>query len=89
MGPGDWTERAGFPKKGGLKDIVVVRPALLTDGGCYAEKALPQNKTPYRVSDGELSGAYTVSRRDVAHFIVEDLLPRWEECKGKCISIAY
>jgi len=90
MGPGEWTGRDGLPGKGALKDIVVVRPSLLTDGACYAETApSSKKKKPYRVSDGEISGAYTISRKDVAHFIVEDVIQRWEEYRGKCISVTY
>jgi hypothetical protein len=89
MGSGEWTGREGLPEKGGLKDVVVVRPTILTDGACYAETAASKEKKPYRVSDGEITCAYTISRKDVAHFIVEDLIPRWEEYRGKCISLAY
>jgi len=70
---------ARLPEKGWLKHAVVVRPALLTDG---------QERGKYRVGE-ELKGVYSVSRRDVAHFISNDVLPNWEKYDGKGWSIAY
>ena len=37
---------------------------------------------------GEVDG-WTVSRRDVAHFIVDAVTNRWEEYGGRQVSIAY
>ncbi|KAH7922166.1 hypothetical protein BV22DRAFT_1197640 [Leucogyrophana mollusca] len=78
-----WTERV--PARGQLKNIVVVRPALLTDGDCRAEK----DSSAYRVQEGDLKGSWTVSRKDVAHFLVEGIMKNWDEWTGKCVSIAY
>lgn len=69
-------------------DVVVVRPALLTDGACRAEEA-PAGKLPYRFSEDGVKGGYRMSRKDVAHFIVEVLLSDWEQFKGKAVSLAY
>ena len=94
MGPGDWTKREGLPAPGSLKRVLVIRPALLTDGECIAEKEVSattkkgKRKEPYRVSDKELHG-YTVSRKDVAHFVVDAVSNRWDEFENKCVSIAY
>jgi hypothetical protein len=85
----DWMKREGLPESGTVKDIVAVRPAVFVDGECRAEKVPKGKKEPYRVTDGDLKGAYTISRKDVAHFIVEGILPRWGEYKGKCLTIAY
>ncbi|KAF9478504.1 hypothetical protein BDN70DRAFT_879943 [Pholiota conissans] len=86
MGP-NWKELPGLPAEGSLKHVLVIRPALLTDGECKAEK--PGKKGPaYRVSEEEL-GAWTVSRKDVAHFIADAVLHRWSEFENKCVSIAY
>lgn len=88
---GRWREMPGMPREGSLKeDVLVIRPALLTDGECLAEKVKPgaEGKQPYRVSEEELSG-WTVSRKDVAHFVADAALNRWEEYKGKRVSIAY
>lgn len=76
--PPGWEARLGR-KEGWLKAIAVVRPALLTDG---AEKG------KYRVGE-KLPGTYTISRRDVAHFIVNGLVPNWEKYEGKGVSVGY
>ncbi|KAF8210678.1 hypothetical protein K438DRAFT_1570167 [Mycena galopus ATCC 62051] len=72
-----WTQRKGLPAPGSLKRILVIRPALLTDGKW--EK--------YRVSEQELGG-YTISRKDTAHFVV-DALGRWDEFENKRVNVAY
>ncbi|EPQ57839.1 hypothetical protein GLOTRDRAFT_36959 [Gloeophyllum trabeum ATCC 11539] len=83
--PAGWLTTPGLPSGGELKeDVVVVRPAMLTDGSCRAEAG----KT-YRTSDTIILGAYTVSRRDVAHFIVEGIIKNWDTWKGKIASIVY
>ncbi|KAF9256218.1 hypothetical protein L218DRAFT_1081479 [Marasmius fiardii PR-910] len=110
--PSNWTLTPGLPAPGTLKNILVVRPAFLTDGECQAEKQQEKvqekfkeaqekmakkgikfdgtvSKEAYRTSEGELSGGWTVSRRDVAHFIVAKALNDWESYAGKIITIAY
>lgn len=79
-----WTERKGLPAPGALKEVLVVRPALLTDGICRAD----ENKDAYRVKETELGG-YTISRKDVAHFIADAALNRWNEFSNKIVNIAY
>ncbi|THU96942.1 hypothetical protein K435DRAFT_778301 [Dendrothele bispora CBS 962.96] len=94
--PKGWQNFEGLPEKGSLKDyILVIRPALLTDGECKAEeepkKKKKDDKPAYRVqdvNDGELRG-WTVSRKDVAHFVVQAVSERWDEFKGKRVNIAY
>jgi hypothetical protein len=86
-------EGQGGSKEGELKRVLVVRPALLTDGECLAEKlelegVKKESKKAYRVSEGELGG-WTVSRKDVAHFVVDAIVHRWDEFEDKCVSIAY
>ncbi len=91
--PGDdmmgsnWKERQGLPSPGTLKNILVIRPALLTDGACKAEKG--GKEAGYRVKEGDLSSAWSVSRKDVAHFVADAALNRWDEFSDKCVSIAY
>jgi hypothetical protein len=58
---------------------MIVRVALLTDG---------KEKGVYKVGAGEVEG-WTVSRRDVAHFIVDAVTNRWEQYGGRQVSIAY
>ncbi|KAF9535586.1 hypothetical protein CPB83DRAFT_888278 [Crepidotus variabilis] len=90
MGPGDWKAREGLPAPGTLKNILIVRPALLSDGECQADKLKQKgkDKEPYRVSEQEIK-AYTVSRKDVAHFIAETVLNKWDEYQDKIINIGY
>ena len=78
MGEG-WIGSDGLPKPGTFKNIVVVRPALLTDGDA---------KGAYRVEEGDIRG-WTVSRKDVAHFVVEGVLANWGQWCNKCVGIAY
>lgn len=83
---GVWRERLG--EGGWLKEVVVVRPALLTDGVCKTDGAAA-GVQPYRTEEREVKGGYTVSRRDVAHFVVEGALKEWDTWRGKCVRIAY
>lgn len=79
-----WEKTKGLPGKGELKRVVIIRPALLTDGECTEN---------YRLRcEGDLAvkGGYTISRRDVAHLIVEGVLgDKWDEWEGKGVSVAY
>ena len=87
LGP-DWARRV--PEPASLKRLVVIRPALLTDGECVADKPLKQGKTEaYRIKEGDINSSWTVSRRDVAHFLVEKVVKNWDEWEGKRVSIAY
>ncbi|KAJ7130846.1 hypothetical protein C8R43DRAFT_896002 [Mycena crocata] len=89
MGGEDWMNRKGFPAKGSLKHVLIIRPALLTDGECVADKlaAKGSGKAPYIVSEEELS-RYYISRKDIAHFLV-DALDRWDQFENKRVNVAY
>ncbi|KAJ7163552.1 hypothetical protein C8R43DRAFT_989975 [Mycena crocata] len=89
MGGEDWMQRKGLPAKGSLKHVLIIRPALLTDGECVADKLAAQGngKAPYIVSEDDLS-RYTMSRKDAAHFLVS-ALNRWDEFENKRVNIAY
>ncbi|PPR02059.1 hypothetical protein CVT24_011158 [Panaeolus cyanescens] len=65
-------------------------PALLTDGECLAdgESTKQSGKKPYRAVVGDVAG-YTVSRKDVAHFVYEILTEKWQEFGGKQVGISY
>ncbi|KAF4574558.1 NAD(P)-binding domain-containing protein [Pleurotus pulmonarius] len=82
-----WKTRKGLPAEGTIKRILVIRPALLTDGDCKADKAGRKGE-PYRASEQELGG-YTVSRKDVAHFIVQAVTEKWDQYEGKRVNIGY
>ncbi|KAK0482650.1 hypothetical protein IW261DRAFT_1468997 [Armillaria novae-zelandiae] len=84
MGPA-WRERAGLPAAGSMKNIMVVRPALLTDGACLADDS---DKPAYRVSDKEIKG-YTISRKDVAHFVADAVSNRWNDFVNKRVTVVY
>ncbi|EJD06264.1 uncharacterized protein FOMMEDRAFT_18409 [Fomitiporia mediterranea MF3/22] len=85
--PDGWQARVN--PQGWLKHVVVVRPALLTDGDSKGdEKPKKNGKPPYRTGDKDLSGSYTVSRKDIAHFIVTQALAEWPKWDGKCIRVA-
>ena len=88
--PSDWASVQGTPAEGELKNILVIRPAMLSDGPCKGDLA-SGGKAPYRVAEGNLEGSngYRVSRRDVAHFIVEGALTGWDKWQNKLVTIAY
>jgi hypothetical protein len=76
----------GLPKEGSMKNVVVIRAALLLDGECKGDNV--KLTQPYRVKEGDIGG-WTVRRKDVAHFVVEGVLGDWDKWGGKCVSIAY
>jgi len=82
--PEGWKQNIAKPN---LEHVVIIRPVLLTDGKCVADEK-DKKKKPYKVAEDDQPG-YIVSRRDVAHFIVEDLLKEWSTWEGKKIGIAY
>ena len=49
-----------------------------------------KKKGPYRVRVGaDLDGAYRISRKDVGHFIAEDLVSNWSKYENQPVCIAY
>ncbi|CAG7847257.1 SubName: Full=Uncharacterized protein {ECO:0000313/EMBL:CCA69402.1} [Serendipita indica DSM 11827] len=75
--PKGWED--SLPPAGFMPDIVVVRPAFLTDG---------EAKHEYKVSPDEYA-SYVISRKDVAHFIGERLLTEWSTWSGKIVNLGY
>lgn len=67
-----------LPAAGSYQDIIMLRPALLTDG---------ESKATYRAVDGDIAG-YTISRKDCAHFIVDQAIKNWDSWKGKIVGLA-
>jgi len=51
-------------------------------------KKEPEETPKYRVGDPGLSGTYTISREEVAHFIAENAMKNWDEFKGKAITVS-
>ncbi|CAE6472770.1 unnamed protein product [Rhizoctonia solani] len=68
----------------GSQNLVVVRPAIFTDGECLGN----QKADAYRVGE-ELSSAWSISRADVAHFLAEKVLAGWDKWAGRSWVIAY
>ncbi|KAF8625577.1 hypothetical protein AX15_005299 [Amanita polypyramis BW_CC] len=88
MGP-NWLDREGLPGFGTYTNALIVRPALLTNGESMGDKVKGSGgKKPYRVSAEDLDGC-TISRRDVAHWIVEDALRNWDRYHNTTVSITY
>lgn len=67
--------------RGILGNVVIVRPALLTEGVAKGVDSL-------RKGD-RLSGAWTISRRDVGIFIAKECASADSAWKGKGVTIAY
>lgn len=89
--PPRWQTMEGMPAEGSFKSVLVVRAAWLTDGPAKAdEQTAGRAKPPYtfRKDDSESLG-YNISRQDVAHFVVENVIPRWSEWEGKRASVFY
>jgi hypothetical protein len=89
----DWVNREGLPAAGSLKRVLVVRPAILMDGECIAERdnagnTTGQKKEVYCVRETDISG-WTVSQKDVAHFVVDAVPRRWDQFENKCVNIMY
>jgi len=83
MGSETWRTDEGMPKEGEWKDqVVVIRPALLTDGEFTGK---------YRTSYDESLGGYTISRKDVADLIYETTSKeeKWQEAKNQRIVVVY
>ncbi|KAH7345754.1 hypothetical protein B0J17DRAFT_531278, partial [Rhizoctonia solani] len=59
------------------RNSVIVRPSLLTSGKCLADT----NPDAYRTGE-ELASAWSVSRADVGHFVVEKVLAEWDRWAG-------
>jgi len=74
-----------LPPAGSCTNFCLVRPALLIGDTCKAET----KGNAYRVVAGEFKGGYSISRRDVAHFMVERALTNWEEHRGQSFKLSY
>jgi len=84
----DWKSRPGLPAAGSFKNWIVVRPALLTDGKCEADKPDKKGK-PYKIVEGDGYKGYTVSRADIAHFVAEEAILHWDQWKEKILAVGY
>lgn len=87
--PQGWQRLEGMPEPGSLKKIIILRPAGLTDGSAKAdEKEL--KSAPYKIHKGDKGRVgWTISRRDVGHFIAGNALENWTEWEGERVSLFY
>jgi len=58
-----------------------------TDNGSDTKKD-DEEKLKYRVGGSELSGTYTISREEVAHFVTETVVKSWDQFKGKAVTVS-
>lgn len=90
MLPKEWKTLEGMPAEGAFKSIMILRAGWLTDGPAKADEEANRGKRVYRVCTNDRDAlGYTISRKDVAHFIVEDALENWETWEGKPVSLYY
>ncbi|KZW00544.1 hypothetical protein EXIGLDRAFT_830696 [Exidia glandulosa HHB12029] len=68
--------------------VAIVRPSFLTDGNSKGDKN-KTHKQPYRIGVDEHLSSYTISRRDISHFIVENLIPNYGTYEGKWVHVGY
>lgn len=73
--PAGWQD--SLPAAGWAKHSVIIRAALLTSGEATGK---------YRAAVGDFK-SWTVARKDVAHFIAEELLVNWEKYDGKIVTV--
>ena len=89
--PAGWDSDPAFPAQGAVHDdLIIIRPAFLTDGPCLSETKGPSVVRTRVEADLLVKGGYTISRQDVAYFIAERVLgSEWEQWKGKGVAIAH
>ncbi|KAJ1301012.1 hypothetical protein OPQ81_003435 [Rhizoctonia solani] len=72
------------------KHALIVRPAVLMRRRCRGDET---SSTPYRIQEEftlrDRGGGWTISKRDVAHFIVAKALEEWNAWGGRRVRIAY
>jgi len=97
-----WQDRKGLPPSGSLEVLVLRLPILVESSNKAAASPPPpapraenepdakkkeeEEKPKYRVGGSELSGTYTISREEAAHFIAENAMKNWDEFKNKAIT---
>jgi len=80
-----WMQKQGLPVPGTLRNAMIVRAGVLTDGECLADS---KGSKAYRAAEGEVGG-YDISREDVAHFIFDAVKNHWNKYGGRQVSVAY
>ncbi|KAF9643626.1 hypothetical protein BDM02DRAFT_3104173 [Thelephora ganbajun] len=75
-----WQDRKGLPPFGSL-EILILRLPIFADSN---HKSAPLPLT----TNAGLSGTYTISREEVAHFIAESAVKSWDQFKGKAVTVS-
>ena len=73
--PAGWKE--SLPAAGWAKHSVIIRASLLTSGEVTGK---------YRAAVGDFK-SWKVTRKDVAHFIAEELLVNWDKYDGNIVTV--
>jgi len=63
-------------------------PPPRADNEPETKKGDSEEKPKYRVGGPELSGTYTISREEAAHFIAETAMKDWDQFKGNAITVS-
>ncbi|TFL00595.1 hypothetical protein BDV98DRAFT_569269 [Pterulicium gracile] len=86
-----WASRSGMPAEGSLTNLLVVRPLPLTDGECQGDKTKDERhgKDPYKVETLNVNNEWSISKKDVAHFIVKAATSKWEQYKNSAVYLGY
>ncbi|VDB82674.1 unnamed protein product [Peniophora sp. CBMAI 1063] len=89
--PDGWESDPSLPIPGAIHDeLVVIRPAFLTDGPCLSETKKPSVVRTRAEADLPVKGGYTISKKDVAYFIAERVLgDEWYKWRGKGVSVSH
>jgi len=98
-----WQDRKGLPSSGSVEVVVLRLPILVesksksaagppppasgAENGPDGKKKEEEEKPKYRVGGPELSGTYTISREESAHFIAENAMNNWDQYKNKAITV--
>ncbi|CAE7201546.1 unnamed protein product [Rhizoctonia solani] len=73
------------------KHALIIRPAVLMRRRCRGDET--GSSAPYRIQEEftirDRGGGWTISKRDVAHFIVAKALEEWTAWGGRKVRIAY
>ncbi|CAE6502507.1 unnamed protein product [Rhizoctonia solani] len=73
------------------KHALIIRPAVLMRRRCRGDET--SSSAPYRIQEEftirDRGGGWTISKRDVAHFIVAKALEEWAAWGGRRVRIAY
>jgi len=76
------------PKHKSTPSPAATQPGDASQPSAAAGNETEEEKLKYRVGGSELGGTYTISRDEVAHFVVETVVKSWDQFKGKAITVS-